>query len=267
MTHRLTPIVLSIALAASLLGSACSKKTSEAAAPRPAAEAPAVPSITGLIEPVGGVTGVILSDNTTHQPVAGATPDGLGAYQFRVVPAGTYTLNFNQQRGYVRPRQRSVTVMAGQTTVVPLVTAVQSTGSWAADGVMLPPPFIDLSIAYDGTNFIPPGMFALELSDAPPALTPAANRLYLCMLYDVRVGTYALDGATAYAIFIKTPAGVFDSRLNPVPGLAGGTLTITAVENTVPFPRSVSGTFRFTGINPARGTQTSLSGTFENAYF
>ena len=83
----------------------------------------------------------------------------------------------------------------------------------------------------------------------------------------VRVGTYSLNGAPAYATFHEFNAAVFDSRLPAAPVSSGGAVTVTAVENTAPFPRFVSGTFRFTGTDPARGTQKTVSGTFENASF
>jgi hypothetical protein len=183
------------------------------------------------------------------------------------VPAGTYTMYFNQRPGYVRPRQRRVTVTAGKTTVVPAVTVVQSTGSVTANGVALPPPLINLSIGFDGKTLLPPGLFSLVLSDDIPGGARGTYRLYLSMPYAARVGTYSLNGASAYAIFDDFNTGVFDSRLNPSTVPSGGTLTITAVENAAPYPRSVSGAFSFTGTAPARGTQKTVSGTFDNAYF
>ena len=257
MKKRQPSIVLSIALGIVLLGGSCTKKAQEA--PTPAT--PAGPSITGQIQPAGAVLGVSLLDITTHQTVFGTNPNSQGAYRFDAVPAGTYELSFDQRRGYVTPRQRRVTVTAGNTTVVPAVAVVQSTGSVTADGVALPPPFLDLLLN------VSPGLFSLVLGDDLSGGAGGTYRLHLHLPYAVRIGTYSLNGAPAYAMFHEFNTAVFDSRLPAALVPSGGTVTVTAVENTAPFPRFVSGTFRFTGTDPARGTQKTVSGTFENASF
>ncbi|MFC6223632.1 DUF6252 family protein [Hymenobacter artigasi] len=260
--------LLALALGAGLLGSACTKKPQDA--PAPTAEIPVGPSITGLVQPADAVLGVSLVDDNTYQPLGTAVPDGKGAYRFDSVPAGTYSLYFTTRHGYVPPRQQAVTVVAGKTTGVPLATAVQSTAAFTADGSVYRPSLIDLSIGFDGKTLPAPSCFSVLLSDdnyyAP---TPAAHtyRLYLTMPYAVQVGTYPLNAASTYAIFEDTKSGVFDSRLKLAGLPSGGTLTITAVENTTPFPRAVSGTFSFTGTSPTLGTQKTFSGTFANAYF
>lgn len=240
-----------------LLGGSCTEKAPEA--PTPAT--PAGPSITGQIQPAGAVLGVSLLDTTTHQTVFGTDPNSQGAYRFGAVPAGTYELSFYQRRGYVRPRQQRVTVTAGKTTAVPAVAVVQSTGSVTANGVALPPPFLDLLLNAS------PGLFALVLGDDLSGGAGGTYRLHLHLPVAVRVGTYALNGVPAYATFHEFNAAVFDSRPPAAPVPSGGTVTVTAVENTAPFPRFVSGTFRFTGTDPARGTQKTVSGTFDNASF
>ncbi|MBF9238395.1 carboxypeptidase regulatory-like domain-containing protein [Hymenobacter sp. BT683] len=258
MKKRLPPVVRGIALGIALLGGSCTKNTQEA--PTPAAPTPVGPSITGRIQPVGALSDVALVDTATHQTVVGAAPDGQGAYQFTAVRAGTYDLYFNAWPGYVRPRQQRVTVTAGKTTVVPPVTVVQSTGSVTADGAVLPAPLVSRIIGH-------PTLFTLVLSDDVPGGARGTYRLELSLPYAVRVGTYALDGAAAYAVFYAGNAGGFDSRLPASPVPSGGTLTVTAVDNPAPHPRSVSGTFRFTGTAPAQGTQKTVSGTFQNASF
>ena len=259
------------ALAAALLGSACTKKNQCDPAPTTAEAACGATSgtISGLVQPAGAVLGVSLRSTTTQQAIAGAGVDSqTGAYQFTAVPAGTYTLYFNQQRGYVRPRQQTVTVAACKTTVVPPVVAARSTAAFTVDGVALTPPYIDLSLGFDGKSFPPSQCFSLMLGDGlgfGPTST-GTYVLFLTMPYAVHVGTYALNDALTYAIFTDITGGTFDSRANLATAPAG-TLTITAVENTAPFPRSVSGTFSCTATNAATGAQKVISGTFANAYF
>jgi len=256
MKKRQPSIVRGIALGIVLLGSSCTKKAQEA--PTPATPGP---SITGQIQPAGAVLGVSLADTTAHRTVFKTDPNSQGAYRFDAVPAGTYELSFNQRRGYVPPRDRRVTVTAGKTMAVPAVVVVQSTGSVTANGVALPPPFLDLLLN------VAPGLFSLVLGDDLSGGAGGTYRLHLNLPYAVRVGTYSLNGAPAYAMFHEFNTAVFDSRLPAAPVPSGGTVTVTAVTNTAPFPRFVSGTFRFTGTDPARGTQKTVSGTFENASF
>ena len=268
MTNRLHLLALGLALGAGLLGSACTKKPQDA--PAPTAEALAGPSITGLVQPADAVLGVSVVDDNSHQTIASAAPDSKGAYHFDTVPAGTYTLYFDKKYGYVRPRQQDVTVMAGKTTVVPLITVVQSTASFTANGAAYNPRLVDLSIGFDGLTLPLPSCFSIRLSDDNVyGSTPASYtyRLYLTMPYAVQVGTYPLNSAATYAIFRDTQLGVFDSRLKLAGFPSGGTLTITAVENIAPFPRSISGTFSFTGTSSTLGTQKIFNGTFTNAYF
>ncbi len=251
MNNRLTIILLTIAIGAVLLGSSCSKKAQ--VAPAPTVETPVGPSITGLVQPADALINVSLTDDKSHQQIAGAALDSKGAYSFNTVPAGTYTLYYSPKRGYVPPRQQSVTVTAGKTTVVPTVTAVRSTASFTANGVAFSPLIVDLMIG--------PDKFSIVLSDE------TTYGLSLTMPYSVEVGTYPLNTTSTYAVFNEMGLGVFDSRLNSSTVTAGGTLTITAVENTASFPRSVSGTFSFTGTDAASGAQKTISGTFANAYF
>ena len=260
MKKRLSPVVLGIVLGSVLLSSSCNPKAPDVPAPAPAAKTLVGPSITGRVQPAGAIMGVVLGDTTTHQTLVGTAPDGQGAYQFAAVHAGTYDLSFNVRPGYVRPRHRRVTVTAGNTTVVPPVTVVQSTGSVTANGAAAPAPLVSLAIGL-------PGLFTLVLSDEMPGGPRGTYRLHLHLPYTVRVGTYALDGAPAYAVYDEFNAGVFDSRRTPATVPPGGTFTVTAVDNTPPHPRSVSGTFHFTGTAPALGTQKIVSGTFQNAYF
>jgi hypothetical protein len=263
MKKRLPLVVGAIALGSALLGTSCTTKTGELPTP----EIPVGPSITGAVQPAGAVLGVSLADTATHQRLFSTAPNSQGAYQFAAVSPGTYELYFDKRTGYVRPRQRRVRVTAGQTTAVPVVVVVPCTGSVTANGAALPAPLVDLSLGFDGKTLLPPALFSLVLGDGSLGGAGGTYRLYLSLPYAVRVGSYSLDGAAAYAIFHEFPTGVFDSRLPLPPAPSGGTLTITAVENTAPYPRSVSGSFRFTGTDPARGTQKTVSGTFDNAYF
>ncbi|WP_125932677.1 carboxypeptidase regulatory-like domain-containing protein [Hymenobacter glacialis] len=251
MNKRLSTNSLSITIGAVLLCSSCSKKAQDA--PAPTVETPVGPSITGLVQPADALMSVSLTDDKSHQDIASATLDSKGAYSFNTVPAGTYSLYYVQKRGYVRPRQQSVTVTAGKTTVVPTVTAVRSTASFTANGIAFSPTLVDLMIG--------PDKFSIVLTDE------TTYGLSLTMPYSVRVGTYPLNTASTYAVFNELGLGAFDSRLTPSTAPAGGTLTITAVENTAPFPSSVSGTFSFTGTNATSGAQKIISGTFANAYF
>ncbi|MBJ6108934.1 carboxypeptidase regulatory-like domain-containing protein [Hymenobacter sp. BT523] len=262
MPHRQFLIALSVVL---LLGSSCSKRAQDT--PAPAAEVWTGPSITGLIQPADALSGVSLADNITQQTIVSTSPDSKGIYRFDAVPAGTYMLYFNSKYGYVRPRQLSVSVTAGKTSVVPTVAVIKSTASFIADGKVFNPSLVWLSIGFDGKIPPSPGIFSAVLSDEEFGLKQATYQLYLSMPYAVAKGTYALNGASAYAIFSETNKGIFDSRLNPSTVSSPGTLTITAVENKAPFPRSVSGTFSFTGTDPALGTQKTFSGSFDNAYF
>lgn len=263
---RLCSVALGIALGTALLGSSCAKKAQDI--PTPAVEKPVGPSITGRVQPAGAPLSVSLVDITTRQTIASTGLDAQGAYQFEAVPAGTFELLFISEPGYLRPRQRRVTVTAGQTTVVPVVTVVQSTASLITDGVALTPTFVDLSRVFGQTTTSQSGLFSIFISDDQPGRVSGTYRLYLSMPYAARVGsTYSLDGTSAYAIFNEFTGVVFDSRLNPPVVSSGGTLTITAIENTHPYPHFVSGTFRFTGTDPALNTQKTFSGTFENASF
>ena len=265
MKKRPQPVFLGIVLGIILLASSCTKKPQDL--PAPAAKIPVGPSISGHTQPAGAILSVFLVDTTTHQTIVHAVPSSQGAYQFDAVPPGTYDLFFNKQRGYVRPRQRRVPVTAGNTTVVPPVVVVQCTGSVTANGVARPVTLVDLSLGFDGITLLPPALFSLILSDNRSTGGADTYRLHLNLPYAVRVGTYPLDGTSMYAIFTDANAGVFDSRRSLPAAPAGGTLTVTGVENTQPYPRSVSGMFRFTGTDPARGTQHTVSGTFDNAYF
>ena len=269
MLHRLPPFVQALALATALLGSACTKNS-------PDVQPPIVPInphtpgvINGQVLPAGAVFAVSLNANATGQPVATAAVDSqTGAYQLAAVPPGNYTLYFTQTTNYVRPRQLAVAVEAGKTTVVPLVTATRSTAAFTVDGAPFTPPYITLSLGFDGKTLPSPKCFSLVLGDGLgfSAGSTGTYVLFLTMPYAVHVGTYPLNDALTYAIFTDIAAGTFDSRANPATAPAG-TLTITAVENTAPFPRSVSGTFSCTATNAATGAQKVISGTFANAYF
>ncbi|MCI1186231.1 carboxypeptidase-like regulatory domain-containing protein [Hymenobacter sp. DH14] len=267
---RLSACTRGLALAAALLSTACSEKPQDAPTPaRPAVQASAG-LITGAVQPADAVIGVNLTDNATGQTITGAAVDSqTGTYRFEAVPAGTYMLYFDKKPGYVRPRQQSVTVAAGKTTVVPTVAVVQSTAAFAVDGAAFRPPYIDLSLGFDGKAFPPRQCFSIAMGDGlgfSPTSAAGSYILFLTMPYAVQVGTYPLNADFTYAVFTDLKAGTFDSRLNPAP-TPGGTLTITAVENTPPFPRSVSGTFSFTATNATTGTAKTFSGTFANAYF
>lgn len=245
-----------IALAAAVAGSSCTNKSADTPAPTPA---PVVvgPAITGLIQPADAVRGVTLTDLSTRQTVASSSIDGqTGAYRFEVLPTGTYELIFQKNTNYIPPRQQTVAVTAGKTTVVPLLTATRSTASFTAAGVPLSPGYVDVTFGSQ--------TFSLILSERQ--VNPAFS-LLLTMPYTVAVGTYPLNAAQTYAIFADTNSEVFDSRLNPSTVTSAGTLTITAVENTAPFPRSVSGTYSFTATSRTTGASKPISGTFTNAYF
>ena len=163
-------------------------------------------------------------------------------------------------------RQQRVTVTTGKTTVVPTIAVVKSTAAFTVNGVAFTPSYIDLSLGFDGLSFPSPKCFSITLSDGPGFYPPSITTiLFLTMPYDVQVGAYPLNNALTYAIFTDVNSGTFDSRRNLSP--SGGTLTITAVENTPPFPRSVSGTFSFIGTDATRGTHRTISGNFANAYF
>ncbi|MDO7851328.1 hypothetical protein [Hymenobacter convexus] len=253
-----------IALSAVLVGSSCSKKSEDAPAPLPTPVV-AGPAITGLVQPADAVRGVTLTDNITHQTISTAAVDGqTGAYYFDALPTGTYELFYIKNTNYIPPRQQTVTVVAGKTTVVPPLTAARSTATLVSNGAQLPLGFIDLSIAFDGLNPLRPSCFAIMLSDKQAA---AAYCLYMVMPYAVTVGTYSLNATQTYAVFTENKSGVYDSRLNPPTVPLGGTLIITAVENIAPFPRSVSGTYSFTATSPTTGASKIISGAFTNAYF
>ena len=265
MTNRL----LLTALGAALAVSSCNKKNQEMPAPAAPTTQSGPGAITGLAQPADALFSVSLSDNITQQSIAGAAVDSqTGAYRLDGIPAGTYTLYFDSKYGYVRPRQQRVTVAAAKTTVVPTISVVRSTAAFTVDGAAFVPPFINLSLGFDGKRFPSQSCFSIALGDGPSFFPPSSTYvLFLTMPYAVKVGTYPLNDALTYAIFTDVKAGTFDSRLNPASIPAGGTLTITAVENTAPFPRSVSGTFSFTGTDAPTGTQRIINGTFANAYF
>jgi hypothetical protein len=246
-----------IALAAALVGSACSKKTEDTPAPLPPPVTPASASaITGSIQPADAVRAVTLTDKNTHQTITYAAVDAQGTYRFDAVPAGAYELFYQKNTNYIPPRQQTAAVVAGQTTVIPPLTAVRSTASFTADGVALAPGFIDVNIGLQ--------TFSLVLSEKQ---TNPAFALYLTMPYSVAPGTYPLNAAQTYAVFADASSELFDSRLNPATVPSNGTLTITAVENTAPFPRSISGTYRFTATSRTTGASKTISGAFTNAYF
>jgi hypothetical protein len=258
MKNRLHLLALGLALGAGLLGSACSKKTQDT--PAPTAEVPAAPSITGLIQPADAVLGVSLIDNTTHQTIVGVSPDAKGAYRFDAVPVGTYALHFNAKRGYVPPRELSVTVTAGKTTVVPPVTVVQSTVAFTVDGVAAAPPLIDLQLFSSNA----PKNFDLIFSNGTLGTTPGSYALRISMPYDLAAGTYSLNGTTAFATFTGADLVNYDSRVSTPTAPAGGTLTITSVFNVPPYPRYASGTFSFTGGAAAASGSKTITGSFSD---
>ncbi|GAB3868169.1 hypothetical protein GCM10028824_12320 [Hymenobacter segetis] len=245
-----------MALGAGLLGSACSKKAQDT--PAPATEVPAAPSITGLIQPADAVLGVSLKDDNTHQTIVGVVPDSKGAYRFETMPAGTYILYFNVKRGYVPPRELSVTVTAGKTTVVPTVTVVQSTVAFTVDGVAAAPAAIDLMLFSTTKNF------DLVLSNGTLGTTPDSYVLRISMPYNMAVGTYSLNGIMAYATFTGADLVTYDSRVGTPTAPAGGTLTITSVFNVPPYPRYASGTFSFTGRATAASGSKTITGSFSD---
>ncbi|MBF9140778.1 DUF6252 family protein [Hymenobacter properus] len=244
-----------MALCATLAGGSCTKKSADTPVPAPT---PVVtgPAIIGSIQPADAVRAVTLSDKNTHQAITYAAVDAQGAYRFDAVPAGAYELLYQRNNNYIPPRQQTATVVAGQTTVIPLLTAARSTASFTADGVPFAPGYVDVNIGSQ--------TFSLVLSEKQ--ISPTFS-LYLTMPYSVTVGTYPLNAAQTYAVFANANNETFDSRLNPATVPSGGTLTITAVENTAPFPRSISGTYSFTATSRATGVSKSFSGTFSNAYF
>ncbi|UOQ96436.1 carboxypeptidase-like regulatory domain-containing protein [Hymenobacter sp. 5317J-9] len=266
MHNHLQALFLIGALGATLLCGACSDAGKNLPQPSaPAATPAAVPSITGRIQPADALLSVQLVDNKTHQTITSAKVDGTtGNYQFDALPVDTYELSFtNKNFNYVPPRQQSVTVTAGKTTVVPTISVVRAAAFFTANNVAYSPPFIDIFLNYDGIRVANPQCVSIALSDAiiqmPPS--PATYVLHLNMPWAITVGTYPLNGALTYAIFKGSGSGIFDSRLS------GGTLTITQVNNKPPFPRSISGTFSFTGISASSGTSKSLDGTFSNVYY
>ena len=265
MANRL----LLTALGAALAVSSCTKKNQEMPAPAAPTTQSGPGAITGVAQPADALFDVSLTDDVTRQTVAGATVNSqTGAYRLDAITAGTYTLYFDSKNGYVRPRQQRVTVAAAKTTVIPTISVVRSTAAFTVDGTAFVPPFINLSLGFDGKSLPSGGCFSIALGDGPSFLPPSSTYvLFLTMPYAVKVGTYPLNDALTYAIFTDVQAGTFDSRLNPASIPSGGTLTVTAVENTVPFPRSVSGTFSFTGTDAATGAQKTISGTFANATF
>ena len=249
---------LGLALGAGLLGSACTKKAQDT--PAPAAEVPVPPSITGLIQPADAGLGVSLVDNTTHQTIVGVAPDSKGAYRFDTMPAGTYILHFNTKRGYVPPRELSVTVTAGKTTVVPTVTVVQSTVAFTVNGVAAAPPLIDLNL-FSSTVL---KNFDLIFSNGTLGATPDSYQLSISMPFALAVGTYSLDGTTAFATFTGADLVKYDSRVSSPTAPAGGMLTITSVFNVPPYPRYASGTVSFTGRAAAASGSKVISGTFSD---
>ncbi|MDB5267648.1 MAG: carboxypeptidase regulatory-like protein [Hymenobacter sp.] len=255
MKNRLHLLALGLALGAGLLGSACSKKTQDTPTP---AEVPAPPSITGLIQPADAVLGVAVIDDNTHQTIVGVAPDSKGAYRFETMPAGTYSLHFNAKRGYVPPREQSVTVTAGKTTVVPTVTVVQSTVAFTIDGVAAAPASIDLMLLFSPKNF------DLIFSNGTLGATPDSYVLRLSMPSALAVGTYSLNGTPAFATFTGADLVTYDSRVGTPTAPAGGTLTITSVFNVPPYPRYASGTFSFTGRAAAAAGSKTITGTFSD---
>ncbi|MBH8567296.1 carboxypeptidase regulatory-like domain-containing protein [Microvirga sp. STS02] len=253
-------LALGLALGAGLLGSACSKKAQDT--PSPAAEVPIGPSITGLVQPADALLGVSVIDNTTHQTIVSVAPDSNGTYQFDAVPAGSYILHFNVKRGYVPPRELSVTVTAGKTTVVPTVTVVQSRASFTVDGVAAAPPLIDLMLLSTSA-----GNFELVFSNGTLGATPDSYRLRLSMPYNLTVGSYPLNSTAAFATFSGADLVSYDSRVSTPAAPASGTLTITSVFDVPPYPRYASGTFTFTGGAAAASGSKTISGAFSDVSY
>ena len=264
MSKRLPTIAAALALSVAVTAAACSSKTQEVPAPTPAN--PAAPgAITGTVQPANAILDAQLVSNSTQQNVAGTLVNSqTGAYRFDAVAPGSYILFFNSKPGYVRPRQQPVVVAASKTTVVPSVLVVQSTAEITVNENTFSPPYISLSLGFDGKTLPSLGYFSIVMGDGPDFSAASGSYIFFLTLpYTIQPGSYPLNTASAYAIFTETKADTFDSRFSP----SAGSLTITAVENTAPFPRSVSGNFSFVGNDATLGTQKIISGTFTNAYF
>ena len=94
---------------------------------------PTTGTVKGSISPANGGSQVFL---ITGSDTLKATPASTGTYEFTQVKAGSYQATVKTNAGYSAPAATAITVTAGQTTDVPVITLTQVPANGAASVVI-----------------------------------------------------------------------------------------------------------------------------------
>jgi hypothetical protein len=192
------------------LFASCTKK--EEAAP-----APTVGKITGTISPATAIASVKAEGPSNSTTTVSPNTDS-GDFSIANLAAGTYTLHFNANSGFLAPADRSVSVAAGETNALGSIRvseyvvgkvegscspanglrSIKLTAPGAQNGPTVQP---DVNGYFQFTN-VEPGTYNVSFDPTPDFLAPAPRTI-----------TVTSRATTSLGVLTLTPAGYSTSPL------------------------------------------------------
>lgn len=240
-------LLMSVSLVGTTLFSGCGSQSDPA-------PMPSTGTVNGIITPPGSIN-TITATNSVNQSTAVVTPDTSGAYSFKILAPGTYTLTYKAASGYDSPMPQAVVVTAGATTMAAAVIVTRGSGNWMVDGI----PYKGYASArlLSGTNLV------LSMAD-----TTGGTSVEISVNgFNGTTSSFSLPSFTPY-YYLGYTSGNATWSTYVVGGV--GILTLTSVDASA---KRISGDFTanaplyaYTGTRPTTGTKT-VTGSFTNVTY
>jgi hypothetical protein len=232
---------LVLALATTLAG--CSKDDDATSQP-PASTTTG--TVTGSVSPANGASRVLLISGADTLK---ATPSGFGEYTFEEVKPGPYQVMAKPFPDHEAPAPVAVSVSAGQTTTVPVITLTRV----PIDGL--------ISVSVDGSVISGTPLFS-AVGNGSISISNSTMAIYLELPEITKTGTYTNANSDLSVIVLQGPN---TDRWETTKTTGTATLTVTAFD---PVTLKGSATFSFSAPasgNGATGNKVGTNGSLKNA--
>ena len=201
--------------------------------------------VSGTVTPSNGASHVFLISGTDTLKTV---PSAFGDFEFAEVKPGTYQVMAKPFFDHEAPAPTSVTVKAGQTTTVPVITLTKI----PIDGL--------ISVSLDGSVISGTPLFS-AVGNGSISISNSTDQVYLELPIITGTGTYTNANSDLNVIILQSPTS---ARWETTKTLGTATLTVTSFD---PVTLKGNATFSFSApasANGATGSKVGTNGSLKN---